>query len=311
MSGNLDCKDRETYSRDRTRLLGRPVKISFLCGPEPIGEYRNPALVVAHPGHELKVFGWLHSSAPRVYVLTDGSGGGTPRLSSTARVLNQARAVPDEFFGPISDAEIYRAILEKRIPVFLGIVDELVASFAVNGTDFVAGDATEGFNPTHDICRALINAAVAIAQRATGRIIANYEFCLTEWEQHCREIHDKRCLHLRLDDRLLDRKLRSAAEYTELKKEIEHAIALRGEEYFRVECLRKITDPFPDFEAPKPYYELLGEARVAQGKYEAVIRYEQHMLPILRAVRSHALESTAVSDTLMASSGVAGGALLL
>lgn len=288
------------------------MQISFLCGPEPISQYRNPALVVAHPGHELKVFGWLHASAPRVYVLTDGSGGGTPRLSSTTRLLNQAGAVPDEFFGPISDAEVYRAILEKRIPIFLGIVDELAASFARNGIDFVAGDATEGFNPTHDICRALVNAAVAIAERVNRRIIANYEFCLTEWEQHCREIHDQRCLHLRLEDRLLDSKLASAAEYTELKKEIEQAIALRGEEYFRVECLRKVTDPFPELEAlAKPYYELFGEARVAQGKYGAVIRYEQHMLPLLQAVRSHALEITAVPDTLLASNGAAGQPLLL
>lgn len=288
------------------------MQLSFLCGPEPISEYRSPALVVAHPGHELKVFGWLHASAPRVYVLTDGSGGGNPRLSSTARLLNQAGAVPDEFFGPISDADIYSAILKKRIPVFLGVVDELAASFAMNAVDFVAGDATEGFNPTHDICRALVNAAVAIAEHATGRIIANYEFCLTEWEQHCREIHDHRCLHLRLEDRLLDEKLRSAAEYTELKKEIEQAIAIRGEEYFRVECLRKVFDPFPELEAlSKPYYELFGEARVAQGKYGAVIRYEQHMLPILRAVRSHALESSAVSETLLASSGAASQPLLL
>jgi hypothetical protein len=174
-------------------------------------------------------------------VLTDGSGGGTPRLSSTARLLNQAGAVLDEFFGPTSDADIYRAILERRIPAFLEAADELAASFAMNGIDFVAGDATEGFSPSHDICRALVNAAVAIAERATGRIIANYGFCLTEWEQHCLEIHDQRCLHLRLDDRLLDRKLRSAAEYTELKNEIEQAIALRGEEYFRVECLGETT----------------------------------------------------------------------
>ena len=136
-------------------------------GPSPSANIGNPALVVAHPGHELKVFGWLHATAPRVYVLTDGSGGGTPRLSSTAKLLNQAGAVPDEFFGPISDGEIYRAILEKRIPVFLGIVDELAASFAANAIDFVAGDATEGFNPSHDICRALVNAAVAIAERAS------------------------------------------------------------------------------------------------------------------------------------------------
>jgi hypothetical protein len=288
------------------------VKISFLYGPERLNEFHRPALVVAHPGHELKVFGWLQASSPRVYVLTDGSGGGTPRLASTAKLLNQAGAVSDEVFRAFSDAEIYCAILQKQTAIFLGIVDALAASFVGNGIDFVAGDAAEGFNPTHDICRALVNAAVAIAQRATGRTIANYEFCLTEWEQHCLEIHDQRCLHLRLEDGLLRRKLRSAAEYKELNQEIEQAIALRGEEYFRVECLRKISDSFPELEpAPKPYYEVFGEKRVAQGKYESVIRYEQHMLPILKAVRAHALEITTVSDTLLTSTVAAGQPLLL
>ena len=50
---------------------------------------------------------------------------------------------------------------------FLRMVDELAHSFVRNGTDFVAGDATEGFNPTHDICRTLLNAAVSIAQHTT------------------------------------------------------------------------------------------------------------------------------------------------
>lgn len=30
------------------------------------------ALVVAHPGHELRVYGWLEQARPRVFVLTDG-----------------------------------------------------------------------------------------------------------------------------------------------------------------------------------------------------------------------------------------------
>ena len=161
------------------------MPLSFLHGPEKIGVCRKPALVVAHPGHELKVFGWLAENAPRVYVLTDGSGAnGASRLSSTTRVLGQAGATADEIFGLVSDAEVYRAILGKKAGVFLAIVDQLASSFAEHGIDFVAGDAVEGFNPTHDICRELVNAAVSIAERNTERTIANYEFCLTEWEQH-------------------------------------------------------------------------------------------------------------------------------
>ncbi len=279
------------------------MQISVLSGPGnsesfsdlQIHDFQNPALVVAHPGHELKVFGWLSACKPRAFILTDGSGSGASRLHSTARVLRKIGIVPGKLFGPVSDAEIYRAILEQRMATFLEMVDRLAASLVENDTDFVAGDATEGFNPTHDICRALLNAAVAIAQRVTGRCIANYEFCLTEWEQHCREIHDQRCWHLSLPESLLEEKLRAAADYTELKAEIEQAIALKGKEYFRTECFRKVIEPFatvpPSSVDSKPYYETHGEERVEQDKYSSVIRYRQHMLPILGAVRDYALES--------------------
>ena len=265
------------------------MPLTFLYGPENISQYRRPALVVAHPGHELKVFGWLEESAPRVYVLTDGSGNnGASRLPSTTKLLRQSGSVPDGFYGFISDATVYEALLEGRASTFGGIIDWLAGSLAEHGIDLVAGDAVEGFNPAHDICRALLNAAVAIAGQNTGRTIANYEFCLTEWEQHCQDPHDARCLHLRLDDRMLQAKLRAAREYAELRNEVEQAIAARGEEYFRVECLRKVVDPFPNLhtETP-PYYETFGKERVAQGKYESVIRYREHMVPILNAIREY------------------------
>jgi hypothetical protein len=269
------------------------MKISLLHGPDRLLDFRNAALVIAHPGHELKVLGWLSEFSPRVYVLTDGSGRGTSRLHSTAKLLEQAGAIPGEVFGQATDEDFYRAILEKQTQFFMRVIDQLAASFISNNIHFVAGDATESFNPTHDICRALINGAVSIVTRLTGRCIANYEFCLTEWEQHCQEVHDHRCLHLRLEDSLLKAKLRAAADYTALKAEIGQAIALKGEEYFRIECLRKITQPLLAFSgesksATKPYYETFGEERVACGKYGAVIRYEQHMLPILEAIEEYA-----------------------
>jgi hypothetical protein len=286
------------------------MQISVLDGPDSIGDFRNPALVVAHPGHELKVFGWLSECRPRVHVFTDGSGAGAARLHSTAKLLKGAGVIPGEVFGAASDAEIYRAILEKQLPFFLRMIDGLAASFIEHDTDFVAGDATEGFNPTHDMCRALLNAAVSKAQRATGRFITNYEFCLTEWEQHCRELHDHRCWHLRLNDPLLRKKLSAAAHYTELKAEIQQAIAAKGEEYFRIECLRNVIEPLAAFSpesghAFKPYYETRGEERVAQDKYASVIRYEQHILPILNAVQNYGLEGDRVSNPYPPSTAVA------
>ena len=265
-----------------------------VCSPEDFSIYARPALVVAHPGHELRVFGWLSRNKPRVYVITDGSAqGGGYRIRSSAQLLRALGSDVDDVFGTMTDADIYRAILERDVPVFEAILDALASSFAKNAIDFVAGDAIEGFNPTHDLCRALVNAAVLMAERAISREISNYEFRLTEWEQNGAECHDAECVHLRLEDEVLDRKLSAAQNYNELRDEVQQAIARKGKEYFRLECLRKVTVPFPErlYEG-KPYYEAWGEQRVAQGKYESVIRYSEHVRPIMEAMRERAIAAS-------------------
>ena len=40
----------------------------------------------------------------------------------------------------------------------------------------------------------------------------------------------------------------------------------------------------------RPYYEKLGEQRVAAGKYRYTIRYESHMAPLLNAIRDYAIQ---------------------
>jgi hypothetical protein len=265
------------------------MPLSVLCSPEILASFNSPALVVGHPGHELKMFGWIAEHRPQVHVITDGSGRqGVSRLPSTSKFLSAMDAEPGEIFGAVSDAGVYCALLETNIQFFLDLLYGLADSFIRRGVDFVAGDASEGYNPTHDICRALVNAAVELAEKAIGRSIPNYEFCLTEWEQNCEDLHDSRCLHLRLDDDMLRCKLNAAAGYGELKEEVQKAIAARGEQYFQIECLRKVLAvAAEDTHAAKPYYESFGEKRVAEGEYVSVIRYKEHMLPILNALRDH------------------------
>jgi hypothetical protein len=266
------------------------MQLSFDSVPDGLRSYKRPALFVGHPGHELRVLGWLAENRPRVHVLTDGSGlNGASRLHATSGLLDRLGARCGEVFGLFSDGEMYRAILDRKIGVFRSIVDRLARSWVEHGIDFVASDAAEGFNPTHDICRQLANAAVAKARLLTGRPIAHYEFCLTEWEQCGAAIHDRRCSHLRLSDKLLALKLDAAREYVELRDLVEQALGEKGEEYFRIECLRQITQPFLEPEPGyKPYYEKLGEQRVAAGKYCSPIRYALHMVPILRGIQEHA-----------------------
>jgi len=258
-------------------------------------EFERPALVVGHPGHELRVFGWMDAYKPLVHLITDGSGrNGVARTPSTAALLKLIGAQQGEVFGHLSDAEIYRAILERNHLVFLPLVDSLASSFLNHETSCVAGDAAEGFNPTHDLCRILINAAVLLAERTTAKQIANFEIRLAEWEENCPDApHGDGCLHWTLDDRELEKKVASAEQYAGLSFEVQRAIAQRGREYFRMECLqRTATTDLPNPAAGKPAYEIWGEQRVAEGRYQTVIRFEHHVLPIMQAILNYASSAT-------------------
>jgi hypothetical protein len=256
---------------------------------------RKPAFLAGHPGHELKVFGWIAEYKPRVYVITEGSGRqDVSRLSSTDHLLAGLDVEKDQVFGWISDRDLYRATLARNTGWFLALLDRITESFIVNCVDLVVGDAMEGFNPAHDLCRTLVDASVEAVCRKTGRRIPNYKFCLTEWERSRREHHGAECSHFILDNETLYKKIEAAEKYAELKDEVHEAISIRGREYFRVECLKTVSEPFCQVDySGTPEYEIRGEQRVAEGAYPTVIRFEQHVLPIAAAIRSHATGSTA------------------
>jgi hypothetical protein len=249
--------------------------------------FARSALVIGHPGHELRVYGWLVSARPQVFVLTDGSGtSGIARLTSTLEVLSRAGASTDQTSSVFSDAGIYQAILNSDITSFTSIVDNLADRFMRDEIELVASDANEGFNPTHDLCREITYAAVEKVRKLTGRIVSHYEFCLTEWEQRSLLAHDNRCIHTSLSDSMLADKIDVSRTYKELRDEVEQALAFGSSEYFRVECLKRVDD-WVAIDACKPHYEIWGEQRVAEGKYKFVLRFQEHILPIFLALRAH------------------------
>jgi hypothetical protein len=256
---------------------------------------RRAALVVAHPGHELRVYGWLEETRPRVFVMTDGSGrAGHSRLNSTARILEGVGAGRGSVFGRFTDQSVYKATLQHDHELFNALARELAGEFVRGRIDCVAGDAVEGYNTAHDICRLVINAAVEMASRERGVEIDNYDFLLTGKPSECPERLRDRAVWLRLDDATVGRKLTAADNYPELASEVEAAIRENGRSAFRVECLRPVEGGAGGagrFAAEKPYYELYGERQVAAGHYEKVISYREHILPIAEALRECVGES--------------------
>jgi hypothetical protein len=239
------------------------------------------ALVIAHPGHELRLHHWLELNRPRVYVLTDGSGsGGGPRLDSTRAVLARTGAAPGSIFGRWSDFELYRVLLADDAAPFLALAEELAAELREEGIELVVGDAIEGYNPVHDACRLVLNAAVRELGMQTGWRTANYDFPVVGAPDESAAGPD--CIRLRLGEAALARKLAAARSYPEMAGEVERALARHGERAFAVELLRPvrygldIAGLVPD----PPHYEQVGEERRRQGVYEQVIRLHGHLLPL-------------------------------
>ena len=266
-------------------------------------------LVIAHPGHELRVHGWLETAKPDVWVITDGSGHTKrSRINSTSRVLEATGAAAGPVYGQFSDTDLYNAVLNFDHRCFTDLVDQLVVALVRDRVDFIAGDAEEGYNPAHDICRLVVNAAVRLASRKSANKIGSYDFTLVGSPGRCSDDVRRHSLWLNLDDVAFTRKLSAACNYPELQAEVQAAIhgvedgrmhpdlAQRARSdfgttdvnHFRVECLRPVdVNRNTSWTDDRPFYEDYGERQVRSGYYDHVLRYREHMLPLAAALNSH------------------------
>jgi hypothetical protein len=140
------------------------------------------------------------------------------------------------------------------------------------------------------LCRNVINAAVELANRGKASPIANFDFLvigqpdLKSDESHGEEVW------LRLDEVALARKLGAAESYLELRDDVAKMINEAGSAAFRFEALRPVISAVRadvSVEEP-PFYERYGEKQVSEGYYRRVIRYREHILPIVEELRDHA-----------------------
>ena len=248
---------------------------------------RRAALVVAHPGHELRVHGWMELAHPLVCVLTDGSGRvGQSRLESTTRLLSHSGGRPGSIYGRFKDAEIYAAILDNNAGLFIALAQELCELLVRDSVEYVVGDAIEGYNPIHDLCRSVINAAVRLANSVRPAQVANFDFLVVGQPDSGPGEPRAQDVWLRLDDSALARKLAAAQLYLELRDDVSKMTSEAGGAALQFETLRPVVDTVHggDHIQEPPFYERYGEKQVAQGYYQRVIRYREHILPIADAL---------------------------
>lgn len=232
------------------------------------------ALVVAHPGHELRCYHWVERARPLVFVLTDGSGSqGVSRLASTTRLLTAIGARPGSIYGRLPDRAVYEALLTADIPMFAALVHELADALQAAAVDYVVGDTADGYNPTHDLCRVIINVAVALLEARRSVVIGNFEFSLVgSPDANPQPVRDQ-AIWMHLDEAALERKLAAAHGYPELAGEVAAALGASGPLAFGTECLRPVCGLLPaSVTSGIPFYETYGQGRVARQAYATVVR---------------------------------------
>ena len=266
-------------------------------------------LVIGHPGHELRVYGWIGQVQPIVCILTDGSGSdGKPRLDKTLEILHESGAKIGPLCGELSDREIYEKILRHEYDSFDTLCERLARLITAQNIDLVVSDAIEGYNPVHDLCEALVRAAVGIARNAndaennenagktrngTPRSIRHYTIPLMNdprpatgsMEAH----HTIELTPLRFKQKLEAMRSYAASAGGILQEEVRDAFHSFGEQAFAREYLFEAAAPGQEperrFSRQKPFYETYGEQKVAAGHYQFAIRFHEHVLPIVNHLR--------------------------
>jgi len=211
-------------------------------------------------------------------------------------VLAAAGATAGPIFAPLTDRQLYDSLLAGDARRVVALAERLAETLSSAGVVTVAGDAAEGFNPTHDLCRALLDAAIARCASAGARSIENLAFALDGRPDMVPPgVPAAAVTRLELDADALLRKLGAARGYPEMRDEVEAAVSRFGEESFAVETFWRSASPADaaSVGAEPPFYERHGESRVAAGVYREIVRAGEHVQPMVDALRDWAAGGSA------------------
>ncbi len=235
----------------------------------------RPLLICAHPGHELLLFHWMELFRPRVFLLTDGSGGvNPPRTKYSENCLQGVGAELITTCGVIPDRSWYEAILRCDARPFMAMVEEAETTARRQGSALVVSDAVDGYNPMHDLCEA-IGMAVSIRLGRGAVPVEHLVNAVTPGSGA--PVYAE----FPLDPAALWRKRAAVDAYIPLADEARR-LAHAEPSYLAVECLRKPVFNWPEIWSPS--WEKIGRERVVAQVYDDLIEYERHVRPIVKTL---------------------------
>jgi hypothetical protein len=234
-----------------------------------------PVLIVAHPGHELRLFDWIERERPRVFILSDGSGGAqNSRLDYSISAIRDAGATLIEGSGQRSDREWYAAILAGDLAPFSQAADAIAAAALTVDAPLVVSDAADGYNPLHDLCQAIASAVVARIARGSKAP----KFLVAP---AIASAMGTPSIAWKLEDETARRKRLAVSANMPLAEEAARLLAEAPEALYTEQLLVPTFD-WPDNWTPE--WEAFGRKRVKEGRFAAPITYRDHVLPIAKAL---------------------------
>lgn len=237
-----------------------------------INKQTQNVLVLAHPGHELRIHHWLEVNKPRVYLLTDGSGGKEQsRTHYSAKVVEQTGSTQGSVFGSIADKVWYTALAEHNFGFIRSVLEDIEADLPDGEEYQIVADAVDGYNPVHDLASAM---GVALQRRlkAKGKIASLYFSAAVPGAS------GKSVFGLDLDDAAEERKLKALGDYTPLAEEARRILEQDKTAINREYMIDQDTD-WSD--GTIPHWEEIGRERVRAGTYSSCLTYKEHFQPIV------------------------------
>lgn len=245
-------------------------------------------LFIGHPGHELLAYKFLSIYKPDVVFLTTGSGSDNQsRINQSINLVKSLGLNTYSPFTPFSDREIYDLILSNSTDSFLSTKLSLKEFIVEHKFEMIVGDALEGFNPSHDICRYLINSIIIELENEIK--IKNYDFFQDDVRKNKISLKKQEDIILELDKNELTKKMNACMNYPEIKSEVDKFVTQFGTDFFALEFFRKVEDPrkIVSWNTKFPYYEEFGRKRIAEGIYKELISFEGHMKQLAQTLNCH------------------------
>lgn len=247
------------------------------------------ALVIAHPGHECRIFGWYARVKPNLFVFTAGSRAGDEgRLWFSRQVAAELDVKIGRLFGRHLDRDVYNALLRREAELFTAWTRDLIEELCAMECATVVTDSWQMYNVAHDLVHVMARVAADRASKRLSHDIEVLDYKVAADEVSTPALLGQEAVRIELDDAALSRKRSVAESCPELRQEIAELIAIEGAEAQRIEVLRR--PPSLDAILPGPGvlppYERFGAERVAAGTYTECIRWNQHVAPAIAAIRS-------------------------